>query len=141
MIRLLVAAALAIIAGSSTLAVDIALAQDDGSITLPDITVTGTRLVPGPGRTPPRRSNAPTGDTNTPAGPASGRDRRIPRDEPRSRRAGLPVRGADDLLRFHAGNRDGERSHARLLPVARSQPAHEKSAVNGRPCEWWRSAV
>src|SRR5262245_6146099 len=64
------AAALAIIAGSSTLAVDIALAQDDGSITLPDITVTGTRLVPGPGRTPPRRSNAPTGDTSTPAAPA-----------------------------------------------------------------------
>ena len=63
------AAALAIIAGSSTLAVDIALAQDDGSITLPGITVTGTRLVPGPGRAP-RRSNVPTGDTSTPAAPA-----------------------------------------------------------------------
>src|SRR5262245_30748421 len=63
------AAALAISAGSSPLPVDIALAQDDGSITLPGITVTGTRLVPGPGRAP-RRSNVPTGDTSTPAAPA-----------------------------------------------------------------------
>jgi iron complex outermembrane receptor protein len=62
------AAALAIIAGSSTLALDIALAQDDGAVTLPGITVTGTRLVPGPGRGP-TRSGTPSSGTSTPAEP------------------------------------------------------------------------
>jgi iron complex outermembrane receptor protein len=63
------AAALAIIAGSGTLAVDGALAQDDGAVTLPGITVTGTRLVPGPGRGP-ARSGTPSSGTSTPAEPA-----------------------------------------------------------------------
>src|SRR5262249_33009933 len=41
-------------------------AQDDGAVTLPGITVTGTRLVPGPGRGP-ARSGTPSSGTSTPA--------------------------------------------------------------------------
>src|SRR5215510_1352269 len=68
------AAALAIIAGSSTLSFDIAVAQDDSTVTLPGITVTGTRLVPGPGRGS-RRSGEPTSTPTAPAEPApSGED-------------------------------------------------------------------
>src|SRR5262249_24455545 len=63
------AAALAIIAGSSTLTFDIAVAQDDSTVTLPGITVTGTRLVPGPGRGS-RRSGEPTSTPTAPAEPA-----------------------------------------------------------------------
>jgi len=61
------AVALAIVAGSSTLTFDVALAQDD-TVTLPGITVTGTRLVPGPGRGS-RRSGEPADGTTTPAAP------------------------------------------------------------------------
>src|SRR5437867_5995526 len=67
------AAALAIIAGSSTLTFDIALAQDDGTVTLPGITVTGTRLVPGPGRGS-RRSGPPAEGTTAPAEPTQSND-------------------------------------------------------------------
>src|SRR5262249_21577395 len=52
----------------------IAVAQDDSTVTLPGITVTGTRLVPGPGRGS-RRSGEPTSTPTAPAEPApSGED-------------------------------------------------------------------
>jgi iron complex outermembrane receptor protein len=63
------AAALALIAAGSTLTLDTSFAQDDDTITLPNVTVTGTRLVPGPGRGP-ARSGRPSGTTSTPAEPA-----------------------------------------------------------------------
>jgi iron complex outermembrane receptor protein len=63
------AAALALIAAGSTLTLDISLAQDDDTITLPNVTVTGTRLVPGPGRGTPR-SGRPSGTPSTQAEPA-----------------------------------------------------------------------
>src|SRR5205807_8029579 len=63
------AAALAFIAASSTLMLDTSFAQDDGTVELPNITVTGTRLVPGPGRRP-ARSGTPSGTTSAPAEPA-----------------------------------------------------------------------
>jgi iron complex outermembrane receptor protein len=63
------AAALALIAAGSTLTLDISFAQDDDTITLPNVTVTGTRLVPGPGRGTPR-SGRPSGTTGAPAEPA-----------------------------------------------------------------------
>jgi iron complex outermembrane receptor protein len=68
------AAALALIAASSPLMLDTSFAQDDDTITLPNVTVTGTRLVPGPGRGT-ARSGRPSGTTGTqaePAPPASG---------------------------------------------------------------------
>ena len=59
----------------------------------------------------------------TPAGAAAERARRRPRDHPRVDRDGegaagprLPVRGSDDLLRAHAGDRDGRRPRGRMLP-------------------------
>jgi len=45
-------AMLALIAAGSTLTLDISFAQDDDTITLPNVTVTGTRLVPGPAGEP-----------------------------------------------------------------------------------------
>jgi iron complex outermembrane recepter protein len=62
-------AALALIAAGGTLTLDTSFAQDDDTITLPNVTVTGTRLVPGPGRGP-ARSGRPSGTTSTPAEPA-----------------------------------------------------------------------
>jgi iron complex outermembrane receptor protein len=63
------AAALAHIAAGSTLTLDTSFAQDDDTITLPNVTVTGTRLVPGPGRGTARRGT-PSGPTSTEAEPA-----------------------------------------------------------------------
>jgi iron complex outermembrane receptor protein len=60
---------LALIAAGSTLTLDTSFAQDDDTITLPNVTVTGTRLVPGPGRGT-ARSSRPSGATSTPAEPA-----------------------------------------------------------------------
>jgi iron complex outermembrane receptor protein len=60
---------LALIAAGSTLTLDTPLAQEDDTITLPNVTVTGTRLVPGPGRGP-ARSGRPSGTTSTQAEPA-----------------------------------------------------------------------
>ena len=64
------AAALALIAAGSTLTLDTPFAQDDGTVELPNITVTGTRLVPGPGRGTARRGT-PSGTTSAPLEPAS----------------------------------------------------------------------
>jgi iron complex outermembrane receptor protein len=63
------AAALALIAAGSTLTLHTPFAQDDDTITLPNVTVTGTRLVPGPGRGT-ARSGRPSGTTSTQAEPA-----------------------------------------------------------------------
>jgi iron complex outermembrane receptor protein len=60
---------LALIAASTTLTLDTAFAQEDETIQLPNVTVTGTRLVPGPGRGP-ARSGRPSGTTSAPAEPA-----------------------------------------------------------------------
>ena len=60
---------LALIAASSTLTLDTPFAQEDETIQLPNVTVTGTRLVPGPGRGP-ARSGRPSGTTSTQAEPA-----------------------------------------------------------------------
>lgn len=68
------AAALAIIAGSiAALDSSAAFAQDDGTILLPGIDVTGTRLVPGPRRRPSRGGQPGDGSgTATEPGPDSG---------------------------------------------------------------------
>jgi iron complex outermembrane recepter protein len=63
------AAMLALIAASSTLTFNTSFAQEDDTITLPNVTVTGTRLVPGPGRGP-ARSGRSSGTTSTQAEPA-----------------------------------------------------------------------
>jgi iron complex outermembrane receptor protein len=63
------AAALALIVAASALTLDTSFAQDDGTVELPNVTVTGTRLVPGPGRRP-ARSGTPSGTTSAPAEPA-----------------------------------------------------------------------
>jgi iron complex outermembrane receptor protein len=60
---------LALVAASSTLMLDTSFAQDDGTVELPNVTVTGTRLVPGPGRRP-ARSGTPSGTTSAPVEPA-----------------------------------------------------------------------
>jgi iron complex outermembrane receptor protein len=60
---------LVLIAASSTLTLDTPFAQEDDIITLPNVTVTGTRLVPGPGRGP-ARSGRPSTTTSTPTEPA-----------------------------------------------------------------------
>jgi iron complex outermembrane receptor protein len=62
------AAALALITAGSTLTLDTSFAQDDDTIALPNVTVTGTRLVPGPGRGT-TRSGRPSGTPSTLAEP------------------------------------------------------------------------
>src|SRR6185369_4427412 len=46
----------------------------------------------------------------------------IPRHEPGPARARLPFRRADHLLLAHAGHRDGERPHRRVLPPPGGRP-------------------
>src|SRR5713101_5142212 len=45
-------------------------------------------------------------------------DEGIGRDEQRTEEAGLPICGYHDLLRIHAGDRDGERSPHVLLSLS-----------------------
>src|SRR5258706_10985046 len=50
-------------------------------------------------------------------------DAAIRRDEPRLEKTRLQVRGIDDLLRPHAGDRHGERPHHLMLSTSRAQLA------------------
>ena len=47
----------------------------------------------------------------------SGEDSGVRRDQQGSEAARLPLRRLDDLLRLHAGGRDGQRPHPRLFPT------------------------
>ncbi len=49
----------------------------------------------------------------------TGRDRGVPGDEQGTQAARIPVRRSDDLLRAHAGDRDGQRPRRRLLSACR----------------------
>ncbi len=67
-----------------------------------------------------RRGFAAGGAAAQPGGD-SGADRGVAGDEPRAQAAGFPLRGADGVLRLHAGGGDGERPRRGLLPPARDR--------------------
>src|SRR5258706_2919197 len=56
-------------------------------------------------------------------------DAAIRRDEPRLEKTRLQVRGIDDLLRPHAGDRHGERPHHLMLSISRAQLAAALAVV------------
>ena len=60
-------------------------------------------------------------------------DARIESPLGRSSRPRLPLRRADDLLRLHAGRRDGQRSPGELLPVPRAGESREMKVLAAQP--------